>query len=401
MSGNNLKLLKVGQLVATMSQKSGGVFWVLKSLSKILRDSGKFIVFTFAGKDDFSEDDLYGMDRSNVKLFPLIGLKSFGYQFGLLTALKSASLNLIHVHGLWMYPSVVTQFWSQGYKPYVVSPHGMLDSWAISNSPWKKRIASFLYEKKNLKGASCIHALCYAEYQAIRRFGLTNPVAIIPNGIELPNVNASNSLLPVWSSKISKDAKILLFLGRLHPKKGLINLLHAWSSIKKNELEVVKRWQLVIGGWDENGHESEVMSLASELNITDSIHFFGPMFGDYKIAALLHSDAFILPSFSEGLPMAILEAWAYFLPVVMTPACNLPEGFLANAAIKIDPQVQSISFGILELIKLSDIDREKMGLCGRNLVESKFTWEIVGGKMEMVYGWLLDSNSRPDCVLMD
>ena len=401
MSGDNLKSLKVGQIVSSMSRQAGGVFWVIKSLSKVLRDSGNFIIFTFGGKDNFSEEDLYGFEWGNVKLFLIIGPKSFGYQFGLLRALMNSTLNLIHIHGLWMYPSFVTQFWSQGHKPYVVSPHGMLDSWAVSNSLWKKRIACFLYEDKNLKRASCIHALCYSEYQAIRRFGLTNPVAVIPNGIELPDARNSKSLPPVWSSKLPKGAKVLLFLGRIHPKKGLINLVHAWRDIKNHELNAVKNWQLVIGGWDQDGHESEVRNLALELNLNESIHFVGPIFGADKIATLLHADAFVLPSFSEGLPMAILEAWAFYLPVVMTPQCNLPEGFVANAAIKIESDIASISIGILQLMNLSDIDRKEMGLCGRRLVENQFTWDFVGGEMERVYGWLLGHNKKPDCVLMD
>ncbi len=110
-------------------------------------------------------------------------------------------------------------------------------------------------------------------------------------------------------------------------------------------------------------------------------------------------DAFILPSFSEGLPMSVLEAWAYELPVVMTPFCNLPEGFDAGAAILIQPDRSSIREGLLSLFEYSDVDLKTMGQKGRSLVASKFTWPTIAADMKSVYAWCLGGGDKPACMM--
>ena len=121
------------------------------------------------------------------------GPRAFGYAPELSRALDAARLDLVHTHGLWMYPSVAAAWrWATRWKrPLVVSPHGMLEPWAVRNSAWKKRIAGWLFENRHLRRAACLHALNDAEYEAIRAYGLTNPVAVIPNGVDLPEPGGS------------------------------------------------------------------------------------------------------------------------------------------------------------------------------------------------------------------
>ena len=231
--------------------------------------------------------------------------------------------------------------------PYIVSPHGMLDSWALENSQLKKKVAAALYERRHLKRAACLHALCASEADSIRAFGLKNPIATIPNGIEIPQSKTKDTR---YKSK-DADKKLMLFLGRLHPKKGLENALRAWAKIRGQESGVrgQEEWQFVIAGWDQGDHEVKLKQLCEELGLSFaevpakqflsldagsgqlsafSVVFVGPLFGELKAQLLERANVFILPSFSEGLPMSILEAWAYELPVVMTDYCNLPEGFM-------------------------------------------------------------------------
>jgi poly(glycerol-phosphate) alpha-glucosyltransferase len=199
-----------------------------------------------------------------------------------------------------------------------------------------------------------MRALCESEAESFRKFGLKKPIVIIPNGIDLPE----EEHVEVERLKVDKGGKkTLLFLGRVHPKKGLTNLIRAFKQAlddRPSSLDVP--WQLVIAGWDQGGHEAELMKLCEELGLSFShkmhknhkgsdqaldarpstldseVVFWGPAFGDDKKSLLRSADAFILPSFSEGLPMSVLEAWAHGLPVVMTPECNLPEGFAADAS---------------------------------------------------------------------
>src|SRR5204862_6075569 len=116
--------------------------------------------------------------------------------------------------------------------PYTVTPHGMLDAWAVRSSRGKKRIAALLYERSCLENASCLRALCTAEAEAIRQYGLRSAVCILPNGIELPA--ESVTMPPPWQGVIQTDKRVLLYLGRLHPKKGLPNLLRAWAEVCGN-----------------------------------------------------------------------------------------------------------------------------------------------------------------------
>lgn len=296
-----------------------------------------------------------------------------------------------HITG---YPSLAALKWSAGRQPRIVSPHGMLDSWAVQNSSLKKKIVSALYEQRNLTGAACLHALCEAERDAIRDYGLKMPVAIIPNGVDL-SIASGTFPRPEWYDRVPKGARILLFLGRIHPKKGLALLLDALSRLERGEAD---QWHLVIAGWDQGGTEEQLVTQAAELGIAHRIHLVGPQFGAQKNATLAASDAFVLPSLSEGLPMAVLEAWAFSLPVLMTTACNLPEGFAADAAIQLEEAPAVMAEGLRRLTSLSEAQLCKMGANGYELVRRSFTWSEVAHRMRQTYDWVLGGRDQPDFV---
>ena len=312
---------------------------------------------------------------------------------------------VLHTHGIWTYLSIGVPRWSRkNHKPYIVSPHGMLDAWALDNSKIKKKVAAALYERRHLRGAACLHALCQSEAKSIREFGLKNPIATIPNGIEIPEGRD-------LSSRYLAKKKIMLFLGRLHPKKGLENALRAWAASRSEAFPDSKpsNWQFVIAGWDQGDHEVRLKQLCEELELSFadvpakqflsleassgqlsgfSVVFVGPLFGELKSQLLERANVFILPSFSEGLPMSILEAWAYELPVVMTDYCNLPEGFDVEAAIHIGTEVESMSAGMIKMIDSSDAELKAMGANGLNLVREKFTWPTIAAQMGELYQWV-------------
>jgi poly(glycerol-phosphate) alpha-glucosyltransferase len=239
---------------------------------------------------------------------------------------------------------------------------------------------------------------------------------VVPNGVELPEG------LTTEDTESTEGKKRLLFLGRIHPKKGLVGLLKAWAEIQKPNAGIKnsKDWQLVIAGWDQGGHEGELRALCSELGLKTASRFShegtgsteglnlkikaltpdaeradvvlcGPAFGKEKEELLRSASAFILPSLSEGLPMSVLEAWAYELPVVMTPECNLPEGFASQAALEIrNSQMGNANWeGLRTLLDMSDSDRIEMGRRGRRLVEEKFTWPKVAAQIKSLYEEIL------------
>ncbi|MBX3327292.1 MAG: glycosyltransferase, partial [Nitrospira sp.] len=269
--------------------------------------------------------------------------------------------------------------------------HGMLDPWAIRHSYWKKQIAAVMYEYRHLANAACLHALCEPEADAIRRYGLTTPVCVIPCGIDLPLLSLDSS---------PRREKVLLFLGRLHPKKGLMNLLAAWREVKYVARSIAAEWTLWIAGWDQGNHEADLQRYCAEQELQSSVRLLGPKFGREKESAFRLADAFVLPSFSEGLPVSILEAWSYGLPVLMTSACNLPQGFETGSAVRIDSTPSGIMHGLLSLMTMSNKERSQMGMHGRRLVEQDFSWASHAERMSSVYSWMSGEGAKPECVLV-
>jgi poly(glycerol-phosphate) alpha-glucosyltransferase len=349
-------------------------------------------VRVFGIRDEQSAVDLQEWRPLSVQTFRP-RLRAWGYSNQLAPAMLDADLDILSVHGLWKYCSVGSQRWHrQTGRPYVVHPHGMLEPWALRNAGWKKRIAAALYENQHLRGATCLRALSEGEAEAIRSYGLRNPICVIPNGVDMPDLNVSSI-----ARRQSEGRKTLLYLGRLHPKKNVANLIRAWNKTFNSQARNSDSWVLAIAGWDQGGYESELKRIA----VGASVVFLGPQFGEERGECYRTCDAFILPSLSEGLPMTVLEAWAYAKPVLMTPECNLPEGFSAHAALRIGPSPEEIAAGLKQLAEMSDDDRAAVGARGHTLVATKFSWPRIGEQMRAVYEWVLGGAAAPQTIRLD
>ena len=385
--------MRVGFLVGSISREAGGLFQSVRGLAKAVASTNAD-VRVFGIRDQQSAVDLQEWRPLSVQTFrPQI--RAWGYSNQLVPAMLDSELDILSVHGLWKYCSVGSHRWHQRTgRPYVVHPHGMLEPWAVRNARWKKRIAAALYENQHLRGAACLRALSEAEALSIRSYGLSNPICVIPNGIDLPDLRESNAKTQ------SANPKTLLYLGRLHPKKNISNLIRAWNETFKSQRGGGDRWVLAIAGWDQGGYEAQLRQLTTDLGLLTSVIFLGPQFGADKSKCYHSCDAFILPSLSEGLPMAVLEAWAHAKPVLMTPECNLPEGFEANAALRIGKAAEEIAAGLKVLREMSDDDRSQMGNRGRALVATRFSWPRIGEQMRRVYEWMLGGGSPPRSVMV-
>ncbi len=366
--------MKVGLLLASLSRLNGGISESVRRLTQSLPlPDGE--VRAFGLRDAHTDDDAPLWNPIPIRACDVRGPRAFGYAPDLAPALEAFDPDLTHAAGLWMFPSVVSHRRHQRtQKPYLISPHGMLDGWALRNSAWKKRIAAVAYERAHLRDAACLHALCRAEADAIRSYGLKNPICVIPNGVDLPDLHAPPAP-PPWADRVPAGAPVLFFLGRLHPKKGLIPLVEAWSRVRRSD------WRLVIAGWDQGGHGRDISRLARERGVAESVVMLGPLQGAAKTAAYRAAAGFVLSSFSEGLPMTILEAWSCACPVLMTPACNLPEGFESGAAIELETDPDGVADHVRALISLSGTERTAIGLRGRALVGRSFTWPGVAERM--------------------
>ena len=387
-------MIKSAIVTLSVSRTAGGLFESVRRLGQSLQELNMNVdVFSF--NDEFTNQDISTWAPLRPQVFQTVGPRMFSYAPGMLSALKNTQLDIIHSHGIWTYHSVAELFLNIHKKtPYLISPHGMLDPWAVQNSHWKKVVSGLCYENAHLRRAACIRSLCTAESEAIRHYGLKNPICQIPNGIDL--VEQDTFIAPPWEGKVEVGRKVLLYLGRIHPKKGLANLLRAWSLTQgKND------WVLAIAGWDQGGHENELKALALDLGISNDILFIGSHYGESKAAAYHHASGFVLPSFSEGLPMVVLEAWAHSLPVVMTSFCNLPEGFQCGAALRIEIEPINISLGLNKLFNMTDFERNEMGTRGNALVCQRFTWQKVAEELKQVYLWILGGGTPPSSVRFD
>jgi glycosyltransferase involved in cell wall biosynthesis len=309
---------------------------------------------------------------------------------GFARAADARSPDILHLHGIWGAAS--RGAWSlarsKNHRPMMISAHGMLETWALAQSRWKKRLAWKAWNGRLIRSANCLHALCDEEATSIANLLPGARICIIPNGVDLP------SEFP----EVERDSerKIILFVGRIHPKKGLSPLIEAWARAPGI---VADGWRLTVAGWDDGGHERALRARVDALGLGASVAFVGSVSGAGKDELFRKASAFILPSLSEGLPMSVLEAWSYGLPVLMTDECHLTSGFAEGAARRIEPTVASIVEGLEDFAARANRGGlDSMGKRGRALVERRYSWAHIGADMADVYEWLL-GGIKPACVV--
>ncbi|MDN7152352.1 glycosyltransferase [Paraburkholderia sp. WS6] len=348
------------------------------------------------------EDVHTHQDRAAWKSTPLttsrsLGPPSVGFSPAMRRSLMHSGAALVHTHGIWMHPSADVVAWRRKYrKPHLISPHGMLDRWILNRSKLKKWLALAAYERAHLQGATCFHALSLEEAHGIRAAGFSQPIAIIPNGVEMPDVAVHTR--PSWWDDSLQGKRLLLYFGRLHPKKGLDNLLLAWKSlIQAGSLD--QRLVLVIGGWGDQSYIDQLHRIVDGRAADYRVRFVGPQFEEAKWQTYAMCDGLILPSFSEGLPMVPLEAWSVGVPCALTNQCNLPEAFVTGAAFRIEADVEDIKRFLLKFGATEQGELSAVGERGRALVVERFVWSYVAQQMASVYRWLIGDGERPDFVV--
>jgi glycosyltransferase involved in cell wall biosynthesis len=291
--------------------------------------------------------------------------------------------DVLHGHGFYVGTNYIFggEARRQG-KPLVYHAHGMFEPYILRRSRWKKRLVHWLFEDDNFRSVRFWRALTTKEAGQIRACGLTQPIVVAPNGLnpaELPKpVDLSKPVDTPLVKNLSKKNLRLLFLGRVHPKKGLDLLLPAWAKLSR----LAKDWQLVIAGPDEQGYLASMCELARSLGLQDQIVFTGPVTGQTKIKLLHSADLFILPSYSEGFPMSILEAMACDVPVIATRACNFPDISAAEAGWECEATIDSLVNVMTMALFASESERRERGQNGRRLVETRYTWPSVINELQ-------------------
>ncbi len=339
-----------------------------------------------------------------IKTFPTLGPATVGLSPAMEREVVSAlgeSQQVIHQHSIWMANSRVTNLWRRRFqRPTIVAPQGTLEEYALKRSPLKKKLAQLAYETENLQSASCLHATCADEAVSFRRFGLSNPIALIPNGVPEDWVlSHGDSVRFRTQFAIPLDRRVLLFLSRIHPKKGLPMFFQAMSTLRQQQQ--FNNWLFVIAGPDEVGHRRELEVLSLNLGIENLIRFVGPLFGKEKRDAFAAADVFVLPTFSENFGIVVTEALGAGVPVITTRGAPWLELETNRCGWWVDTNPTAMQDAVLDAMARSKDELKAMGLRGQQLVSEKYTWPQIARRCLELYSWLLGQASRPDFVIFD
>jgi len=343
-----------------------------------------------------------GLDVDSLRCFPPLGPASIGFTPAMERAARNQSgqeFNLLHQHGLWMANSRVTNRWRQRWsRPVLLSPHGTLEPYALKISRWKKRLATWAYEARNLRQATCLHACSLSEMRSFRRFGLTQPIAVIPNGLSdswLSSAGKGERFREEFG--IAPGRRILLFLSRIHPIKGLPLLFEAMAHLR-SELD---DWLLVIAGMDERGHQIELEQLVQELRISQWVQFVGPLFNENKRDAFSAAEVFVLPTHSENFGLVVVEALSASLPVLTTRGAPWEELIEEHCGWWVDINPVALREALTKIIHMPAEELAEMGTRGRELAITRYASRDVAEKTILVYQWLLSQGPRPEFVEMN
>ena len=297
-----------------------------------------------------------------------------------------SNYDLVHTHTLFCYPTLPAYWACQLHQiPYIMTPHGMLEPWALAYKSWKKTPYFELIEKPALQRASAIQMLASTEANNVEQLELKSPLVIIPNGIypedfqDLPNSEIFYQQFPETRHK-----KLILFLGRIDPKKGLDLLAIAFEKIHAQFPEA----HLVLAGPDNIDFSPTVKGYFSEVNCLEAVTFTGMLTGSLKYAALAAADIYVAPSYSEGFSVSVLEGMASGLPCVITTGCNFPEAGMEKAALVVDIDTKQITDAILWCL-INPEDVKQIGDRARKLIFNNYTWEGIAKKMENIYYGIL------------
>ncbi|WP_192361942.1 glycosyltransferase [Mesorhizobium mediterraneum] len=312
--------------------------------------------------------------KSDFKGYPVLG--RMAVSGSMLRSLRQAKPDIIHNHGLWLMPNVYGAWVKNDTKAKLVfAPRGMLSPVALRFSAARKKAFGSLFQNRALSSVDLFHATSEQEYEDIRAFGLEAPVAIIPNGIDvLQNGPAAQP-----------KKKIVVSLGRIHPKKGLDRLVRAWSLLEAD----FPGWRLLILGPSEGGHADELKRLAANLSLT-RVQVREAVYGDQKRELLARAELFVLPTLSENFGMTVAESLAAATPVISSKGAPWQMLETKRCGWWIEHGSESLASCLRVAMSISPDERIAMGLRGREWMLQDFSWDSIATRMTESYRWLMD-----------
>ena len=303
---------------------------------------------------------------------------------------------VIHDNGIWLpFNNTITTFSRISSIPLIISPHGMLEPWSLKYNFLKKKFAWYIYQRKSLNSASVLHATSIMEANNLDRLKLGLPIAVIPNGIEKPTTKDLLGQYNLNDLGINiNNEKIYLYLGRIHPKKGLLNLLKAWNCCFKNNNEC----KLIIAGFPELNYLNELKEFTKKNQLNDNVIYLGPVEGKDLVTLYRNAYVFVLPTFSENFGMVVAEALSYGIPVITTTCAPWETLEKCECGWFVEPKIDDLKKALLKSFVLDRYEYELMSKNAINLSKA-FDWEKIAKSFLNLYLWILGEKSKPSNIL--
>lgn len=385
--------LAIDHVLGSISDPNAGPSYSVTSLAVAQAVQGlKPHIHTVAGWRGYGEPPLLpGVAHTAYALSRMPVLRRMAHSQALQRSVfsRAQSPTILHAHGLWLLPNIypgeaVTQLGARA--KLICAPRGMLGADALRFSSLPKRAVWLLAQRRALARAHCIHATAESEYREIRAAGLVNPVAIIRNGIEMPE--------EISTVSATTRERVILSLGRIHPKKGLDRLIAAWSRVEGTH----PNWRLRIVGPAEGDYHRQLIAMAQKKGL-QNVTIEPALSGDRKQQAFHEAELFVLPSLNENFAMTVAEALAYGVPVIATRGAPWSGLDLHRCGWWIEHGIDVLAATLDSAMSMPRSELSRMGQRGRAWMERDFAWDAVAREMGDVYRWLVDGAECPQCVL--
>lgn len=391
LAGYRVVSMKIVHVIETLDPSYGGPSVSAPSTAAAQAAHGHEVSIVFYYVGDTAEtfrslkENIPGIDQVNLIAIARETRQETIFASAAKAQLKTliATADIVHLQGVWrpilLNAAKIAQTLN---KRYVISPRGMLDPWSLQQKAWKKKLGLYLGWKKAIDKAHFIHALNKAEAELLAPLNIKAPVKVFPNGtfpekfINTPDKSAFLQKFPA----VQADRPYVLFLSRLHYKKGLDFLMDAFIELAEADSET----QLVVAGPDD-GLQAEVEALVKRHKLESRVHIVGPLYGDIKYSALAGAACFCLPSRQEGFSMAITEALACGTPAVVSDQCHFDEVESADVGRVVPLSVVPLVHGLRDIIQRSSTDRPGISERARRLVFDNFSWHVIAEQLSTAY----------------
>lgn len=329
-------------------------------------------------------DRLIANDQSIICLPPLSSLSRWlGYSVAMKSAIEKTSADIYHMQGLWQYPHYAAIRRAQKRQvPYVITLHGQLYPQALALHSGRKRVALYLYQRKQLQEAACIHATCMEEYRYYRALGFTNPVAVITNPMD-----CSERIESVVQDSIFRVG----YLGRIHSRKHVKRLIDVWHRL------AVPEGELLIMGDGDAGYIRELKEDVKRLKLTN-VRFTGFVSGEEKRRLVASLTCLAVPSDFENFGMIVPEALLQGVPVIASTGTPWEELNTHQCGWWVKNEVDTLQATLQEVLSLDTETRQAMGERGRKLIMENYSMDVVASRMKQLYDWVLGDGEKPNFV---